>query len=54
MYWLGGVGEAKDAEEGTDFHALKTGYVSVTPLHIDLTHYAEKDWISEWLSEIHK
>jgi len=38
IYWIGPAGVAKDAAEGTDFHAVAQGYVSVTPLQIDLTH----------------
>src|SRR6266508_3789540 len=37
-YWVGAAGPAADAGEGTDFHAIDAGYVSVTPLQIDLTH----------------
>lgn len=39
-YWIGG-GEMKvEAGEGTDFAAIHAGYISVTPLHLDLTNYA--------------
>ena len=38
VYWVGAAGEAADAGEGTDFHAVVTNHVSVTPLQIDLTH----------------
>jgi 5'-nucleotidase len=41
IYWVGPTGAAKDAGEGTDFHAAKQGWVSVTPLQIDLTHAAQ-------------
>lgn len=41
MYWIGPAGAAKDAGEGTDFHATENGYVSITPLQIDLTHQAQ-------------
>jgi len=37
-YWIAGTPEW-DEEEGTDFHALSRGYISVTPLHLDLTDY---------------
>lgn len=40
MYWIGAAGPAKDEAEGTDFHATAQGYVSVTPLQIDLTDHA--------------
>ncbi|KAF1017831.1 MAG: 5'/3'-nucleotidase SurE [Burkholderia sp.] len=37
IYWIGASGAALDASEGTDFHATKNGYVSITPLQLDLT-----------------
>jgi 5'-nucleotidase len=39
LYWIGGAGPAKDAAEGTDFHATTHGQVSVTPLQVDLTDH---------------
>lgn len=39
MYWIGAAGPAKDDAEGTDFHATRQGYVSITPLQIDLTDH---------------
>lgn len=38
IYWVGPVGQAKDAGEGTDFGAVEKGFVSITPLQVDLTH----------------
>ncbi|MES2933972.1 MAG: 5'/3'-nucleotidase SurE [Pseudomonadota bacterium] len=38
IFWIGPAGAARDAGEGTDFHATASGHVSVTPLQIDLTH----------------
>lgn len=50
IYWVGAPGEEEDAGEGTDFYAIKHGFVSITPIHIDLTRYqainSTKDWIS--------
>jgi 5'-nucleotidase len=37
MYWIGAAGPAKDDAVGTDFHATREGFVSVTPLQVDLT-----------------
>ena len=48
-YWVGAAGPAADAGEGTDFHAIEAGYVSVTPLQIDLTHRAEMPRVAQWL-----
>lgn len=38
IFWIGPSGAAKDAGEGTDFHATANGWISITPLQIDLTH----------------
>ena len=38
IYWIGAAGEALDASDGTDFHAVANGFVSITPLQLDLTH----------------
>ena len=45
MYWIGAAGAAKDEAEGTDFHATTHGYVSVTPLKVDLTDH---DHLGYW------
>ncbi|KAF0814178.1 5'-nucleotidase SurE [Andreprevotia sp. IGB-42] len=49
IWWIGPVGLAADAGEGTDFHAINAGRVSITPLSIDLTAYAQRDDIASWL-----
>ncbi|MFP3517287.1 5'/3'-nucleotidase SurE [Pseudomonas sp. SIMBA_077] len=36
-YWIAAAGNAEDGGEGTDFHAVMQGYVSITPLHLDRT-----------------
>lgn len=41
LYWVGPTGAAKDAGDGTDFYAAQQGWVSVTPLQVDLTHAAQ-------------
>ena len=50
MYWIGPAGAAKDGGEGTDFHATADGYVSVTPLQIDLTHQSQLAALKKGLS----
>lgn len=40
IYWIGAAGDAREAGAGTDFHAVAQGFVSVTPLQIDLTDHA--------------
>lgn len=49
IYWVGPPGEAQDAGEGTDFHAVENGYISVTPLQIDLTGYDSLQSLASWL-----
>ena len=49
MYWIGPSGAGQDAGEGTDFHAIASGYVSVTPLQIDLTRHAALPTLNAWL-----
>jgi 5'-nucleotidase len=47
-YWIGGgVTEWRGAPD-SDFQAIEDGYVSVTPLHLDLTNYALLESIREW------
>ena len=47
-YWIGGGGVEWNAPEGTDFHAVDAGYVSVTPLHLDLTNHALLADVERW------
>lgn len=50
MYWIGAAGAAADAGPGTDFNAVERGFVSVTPLQVDLTHAAQLPVIRQWLA----
>ncbi|MDO8348057.1 MAG: 5'/3'-nucleotidase SurE [Rugosibacter sp.] len=49
VYWIGAAGPAADAGEGTDFHAVEQGWVSITPLQIDLTHGEQLAPLAQWL-----
>lgn len=49
IYWVGAAGAEQDAGEGTDFHAINNGYVSVTPLQLDLTWYERIETLTNWL-----
>jgi 5'-nucleotidase len=51
VYWVGAAGSAQDAGEGTDFHAVESGYASITPLQIDLTHGAQIGAVRRWIGE---
>ncbi|OYT88151.1 MAG: 5'/3'-nucleotidase SurE [Burkholderiales bacterium PBB6] len=45
IYWIGPPGDAREAGEGTDFHAVANGLISITPLQTDLTDHARMgDW----------
>lgn len=49
MYWIGPAGDAREAGEGTDFHATTHGHVSITPLQVDLTDHASAPGWQSWL-----
>jgi len=50
IYWIGPPGIARDATEGTDFHAIQHGLVSITPLQLDLSHVVTREHMlaSRW------
>jgi 5'-nucleotidase len=52
VYWVGPAGPQQDAGPGTDFDAVAQGYVSVTPLQIDLTRHAALPLLTTWLDGI--
>lgn len=49
VYWVGPAGREQDAGPGTDFDAVAAGYVSVTPLQIDLTRHQALPLLQDWL-----
>ena len=49
VYWVGPAGAGQDNGPGTDFHAISEGYVSVTPLTVDLTNHAALDSLRSWV-----
>jgi 5'-nucleotidase len=52
IYWIGPAGAQQDGGPGTDFHAVAEGFVSVTPLHTDLTRHSALDEVGRWLGGI--
>lgn len=52
IYWIGPPGLEADAGVGTDFNAIKESCASITPLHIDLTHYKVLDHLAQSISGI--
>ncbi|MDX1656419.1 MAG: 5'/3'-nucleotidase SurE [Candidatus Competibacteraceae bacterium] len=52
IYWIGPAGPEADAGPGTDFHAVRTGYVSITPIQVDLTRYSALDQVAHWVETL--
>jgi len=52
IYWVGPPGAEQDAGPGTDFYAVKDRRVSLTPLHLDLTHYQSIDIVADWTDDL--
>jgi 5'-nucleotidase len=52
IFWIGQPGPEEDAGPGTDFYAVNMGYVSITPLHLDLTHYKVFEQLSGWVKTL--
>jgi 5'-nucleotidase len=50
-YWIGPAGGAADSGPGTDFHAVESARVSITPLRLDLTHQGQLARAKEWLAQ---
>ncbi|MDQ3056149.1 MAG: 5'/3'-nucleotidase SurE [Pseudomonadota bacterium] len=50
VYWIGPAGREQDAGAGTDFHAIRTGNISITPIHVDLTRYQALEHVASWVS----
>jgi len=46
-YWIGGDAPTGVEEPGTDYGALSAGYVSITPIQLDLTSQATVTWLEE-------
>jgi len=51
IYWIGGVGVPRDAGPETDFHAIESNKVSITPITTDMTAHARLNPLNEWLQE---
>jgi 5'-nucleotidase len=47
-YWIGGESPTGIEEDGTDVGALAQGFVSITPLQLDLTSYGSMDVLKRW------
>jgi len=51
IYWVGPPGKEKDEGEGTDFYAIKNGYVSITPIKVDLTQHEAVSNVADWIGK---
>lgn len=51
IYWIGGGSSAWSGREDSDFRAVRDGFISVTPLHLDLTNYRLLDVPDTWWRE---
>ncbi len=47
-FWIGGGKSRWTGGEDSDFRAIAAGYISLTPLHLDLTNYQLLEGIGSW------
>lgn len=52
IYWMGAAGDARDSAQGTDFWATSHGYVSMTPLQVDMTNYGQLEKVKNWWNSL--
>jgi 5'-nucleotidase len=52
IYWIGGGAITWSGEQDSDFRAIEERYVSVTPLHLDLTHFGALEGAEKWWREL--
>ena len=52
IFWIGGGDISWTGEDDSDFRAIQDGYVSITPLHLDLTHYTLLQDARTWWKEL--
>lgn len=51
-YWFGLGGSEQTPGHATDLEAIAEGFITVTPLHLDLTHYASMSVLDEALKTV--
>ena len=52
FFWIGPPGPEQDAGPGTDFDAVRRGYISITPIQVDLTRYTALDKVASWVTAL--
>ena len=53
-FWIGGGTPYWEHGEDTDINAVQKGYVSITPIHLDLTNYSALEFLQKTLFPVHK
>ena len=48
IYWIGGGQISWSGREDSDFQAIQDGFISVTPLHLDITNYPLLETVRAW------
>ena len=48
-WWIGPAGAEHDSGPGTDFQAVRSGHISITPIHVDLTRYQALEQVASWV-----
>lgn len=54
VYWIGLPGPEEDAGPGTDFHAIRSSAVSITPIQLDLTNYKYFDSLAQLVTDLNQ
>ena len=49
FWWVGGAGAEADSGPGTDFHAVRTRHIAITPIQVDLTRYQALEQVAAWV-----
>jgi 5'-nucleotidase len=52
IYWIGGGSIAWTGDAASDFRAIQEGYISMTPLHLDLTHKELLESAATWWRDL--
>ena len=52
IFWIGGGSISWQGREDSDFRAIQEGYISVTPLHLDLTHFDMLAAAATWWQDL--
>jgi 5'-nucleotidase len=52
IYWIGGGDITWSGEQDSDFRAIEEGFISVTPLHLDLTHFDVLQEAATWWRDL--